>query len=217
MNYRKKHVRGKLCSFFFISCCLLCAICVVRTARPIVKVFAQTTAVNHATRSVNTTVENYLDELQLHYEDIAQLQTDTTGEVAAIRIDSMMLNQVKTGVTAKIAELFADMQTIHTGIAIGTLTGSNFFTGKGFDVPFSVSYSATAESELSNLFVTRGINQTQHQIVLQVTAHVQVLSWGNTDVREIKTQIIVAETVIVGLIPEIYAGANDELWPNLVE
>lgn len=217
MQYGRTKRKNRLFSLFLLLCCFLLLFGIFKTARPIVTVFAQTTAVNHATKAVNKTVEEYLDTLQLHYADIAQLQTDTNGEVVAIRIDSMVLNQIKTGVTAKIAEVFADIQTIHPGIPIGTLTGSNFFTGKGAEIPFSVSYSATAESELSNLFVTRGINQTQHQIVLQVTANVKVLSWGKTNTSEIKTQITIAETVVVGMIPEIYAGANDELWPNLVE
>ncbi len=207
--------------FIYLLCALIISFFVIfgslKTAKPIIIVTAQTTAVNHATTSLNKTVEEYLNSMNIHYSDVAQLQTDANGEVVAIRIDSMALNRIKTGVTAKIAEIFADLQTIHPNIPIGTLTGSNFLMGKGLKIPFSVSYSATAESELNNLFVTRGINQTQHQIVLQVTAKINILSSGNSHTVEIKTQLTIAETVIVGLIPEIYAGAEDELWPNLVE
>lgn len=217
MQYGRTKRKRRCFPLILMFLCFLLLFSITKTAMPIVAVFARTTAVNHATKAVNKTVEAYLGTLNLHYADIAELQTDANGEVVAIRIDSMVLNQIKTGVTAKIAEVFADIQTIHPGIPIGTLTGSNFFTGKGAEMPFSVSYSATAESELSNLFVTRGINQTQHQIVLQITANVNVLSWGKRNTSEIKTQITIAETVIVGLIPEIYAGAEDEIWPNLVE
>ena len=217
MRYRKSRIKNKLFLSALLFCCFFSCMLVLKTARPIVLVFAQTTAVNHATKAVNKTVEEYLNSMQLHYSDVAEVQTDAAGEVVAIRIDSVVLNRIKTGVTATIADAFAEIQTIHPGIPLGTLSGSNFFTGKGPEIPFSVSYSATAESELNNLFVTQGINQTQHRIVLQIITTVRVLSWGKSNITEIKTQVTIAETVIVGSIPEIYAGAEDELWPNLVE
>lgn len=166
---------------------------------------------------MNETVRNYLFTQNLNYSDIAAVQTDENGYVTAIKIDSAILNQLKTGVTAEIAELFSDVQTVDMKVPVGTLSGSNLLAGKGFDVPFFVSYSASAQGELTNLFVTRGINQTQHQIILQISATVRVLTFGKTDTADITTQITVAETVIVGIIPEIYAGAEDEIWPNLVE
>ncbi len=217
MRYAASRIKSKFFLFLFCFVFLLILFFTIKIAEPIVEVFAMTSAMNHVTRLVNKTVEDYLDDMSLDYNDIAQLQTDANGKVAAIRIDSVVLNRVKTGITAAIAYEFSDILTIDTAIPVGTLTGSSFFTGKGANLPLSVSYSASAESELTNLFVTRGINQTQHQIVLQVTADVKVLSWMKTSKAQVKTQITIAETVIVGSIPEIYAGAEDDLWPNLIE
>ena len=208
-------------TFFYFLCILIVFVTIsfvgLKTVKPIVVVAAQTTAVNHATTAINETVEEYLNALQIKYSDIAQLQTDSDGNVVAVRIDSIALNKIKTGVTGKIAEVFTDVKTTQLKLPIGTLTGSYFLSGKGFKIPFAVSYSATAVSELNNLFVTRGINQTQHRIVLQIAAEINMIALGKTKTLESKTQLTIAETVIVGLIPEIYAGAEDELWPNLIE
>ena len=47
-----------------------------------------------------------------------------------------------------------------------------------------------------------GINQTRHQILLDVTVAVEILLPGSTLNTEIGAQIPVAETVIVGTVPD---------------
>jgi len=56
----------------------------------------------------------------------------------------------------------------------------------------------------SNEFLTAGINQTKHQIMLEISIQVNILVPGHATQETISTQMLVAETVIVGDVPNTF-------------
>ena len=59
-------------------------------------------------------------------------------------------------------------------------------------------------SEIENRFDSAGINQTRHQILLSVDVYTSILLPGFTASTKVSNEIAVAETVIVGSVPETY-------------
>ena len=58
--------------------------------------------------------------------------------------------------------------------------------------------------EFRNQIVTAGINQTKHQISLLVLVDIDVLvPWG-TESTQICSEVLIADTVLVGKVPETY-------------
>ena len=58
--------------------------------------------------------------------------------------------------------------------------------------------------EFDNSIITAGINQTKHQINLRVTVDMEILiPWG-TQSTEVSTDVLIADTVIVGKVPDTY-------------
>ena len=58
--------------------------------------------------------------------------------------------------------------------------------------------------EFRNNIVTAGINQTKHQISLLVIVDIDVLvPWG-TESAQVCTELLIADTVVVGQVPETY-------------
>ena len=55
-----------------------------------------------------------------------------------------------------------------------------------------------------NAFSAAGINQTRHQILLSVDVYTSILRPGFTASTKVSNEIAVAETVIVGSVPETY-------------
>ena len=55
-----------------------------------------------------------------------------------------------------------------------------------------------------------GINQTLHQLTMQVSVDVSVLVLAKTETFTVTSEVVVAETVIVGEVPETYlqTGGN---------
>jgi hypothetical protein len=63
---------------------------------------------------------------------------------------------------------------------------------------------AFASTEFKNSFEATGINQTRHRIIIEANVTVGVLIPGEKTSANIKTDITVAETVIVGSVPDSY-------------
>ena len=70
-------------------------------------------------------------------------------------------------------------------------------------------------TEFENLFTDAGINQTKHRIVLNVEVVVSILMPGYTTSTVVESSLAVAETVIVGAVPETYtyfqSGSVDDV------
>ena len=62
----------------------------------------------------------------------------------------------------------------------------------------------SSSAEFRNQFETGGINQTRHQIILEVNVSVSILLPGFTTATTVSNAVTVAETVIVGSVPESY-------------
>lgn len=71
-----------------------------------------------------------------------------------------------------------------------------------------MSTIGNVETELKSEFKTAGINQTLHQIYLDITCNVSILTPFNSTTEEIKNQILIAESIIVGEIPSSYYNFN---------
>ncbi len=62
------------------------------------------------------------------------------------------------------------------------------------------------QTEFINKFYEEGINQTRHSIVLEVSAVIDLYVPGSREMETtVTTQVVVAETVIVGQVPNVYA------------
>ena len=89
-------------------------------------------------------------------------------------------------------------------IPIGTLTGASLLAGRGPRITVRMESVGSSEANFSNEFVSAGINQTKHQIILTVDVYVSILLPGFTTATKVSTAVTVAETVIVGAVPDTY-------------
>lgn len=217
---RNKHNRRlKFFLFALLTACVLAASFFMfqRSMKPIVRTFALTKANNLTTVTVNNTINSILSSGEFHYEDLVDIEYDSQGKISAVKTDSIAMNMLKTVVSVKISEALNGIEETAISVPVGTLTGSTFMTGLGPSVNVRISLSCSCSIEVKNSFEYSGINQTLHKILLEVTAFVYVISMGDAVSTQVFTAIPVAQTVIIGEIPEIYAGADDTLWQDLIE
>ena len=62
--------------------------------------------------------------------------------------------------------------------------------------------------EFNNSIVTAGINQTKHQINLEVIVDIDILvPWG-TESTQVVTEVLIADTIVVGRVPDTYLSMD---------
>lgn len=185
-------------------------------ARPKMRTIAGNAAVNTATALISTTVTSEIETLGLVYDDLVVIEYNDTGTVTAVKADSLKMNWLKSAVTSKVANVFNSIGEIPVSVPVGTLMGFSVFSGRGPNITLYTSLTGSITVNIKNEFETAGINQTWHRIVLEIKADMSILGLGGDVSASFNTNVPIAETIIVGLIPEIYAGADDNLWAELV-
>ena len=120
------------------------------------------------------------------------------------------MNHLKTDILNIINDEILALDTSDIGIPIGSLILPEFFSGKGPGIPVHILSIRNSDAVFSSHFSQAGINQTLHQLVMEVQVDVAVLVLGQTSTFAVSSQVVVAETVIVGDVPDTYlqTGGN---------
>ena len=202
----------------FVMAALIAAVYFFADTRmaPIVNTLALSRAQNLATVIINDTVAEMLSDNKNDFSELIIEEYDDSGKIAALSVNSVGMNRLKSLISVHITKAIGEIEESKINIALGTLTGSSFLTGRGPKITLNVHISCSCSIEVRNSFEYTGINQTVHKVMLDVKTDVYVLSVGNTLSSQVFTSIPVSETVIIGQIPEIYAGKDDSLWQDLI-
>lgn len=178
--------------------------------RPLVKFVAANRASVETSKVINEVLKEELNLEDLSYSDLAKIEKNSSGEVLSVSIDSRSSNLIKAKVASKIQSKFPDTVPREIKIPIGTFTGLELLNGKGPMVKLKVSMPSSVSMNFKSSFESAGINQTRHQIYLIVSTKVTAVLPGYTTVNDFETSIMIAETVIVGKVPDVYANLNSE-------
>lgn len=150
--------------------------------------------------------ENLTSELsgEVSYSDLVTLERDEAGQITAITTNIAKMNLLKEQVVSETGKYIEGLDASEFSIPVGSLTKRAISSGRGLKVPVKAIAAGTVTAEFQQSFSEAGINQTRHQILLEVTVPVEMLLAGETWTETVKTQILVAETVIVGQVPQTY-------------
>ena len=103
-----------------------------------------------------------------------------------------------------VLERLGQVSASELAVPLGTLTGSPLLAGRGPKLTVKMETMGTAAATFRDKFTAAGINQTKHQILLDVDVYVTILLPGITTYTKVSNEISVAETVIVGSVPQTY-------------
>ena len=90
----------------------------------------------------------------------------------------------------------------------GNFTGNDFFSGIGPNVKLRVMPAGTVMTEFKTEFISAGINQTRHRVYISVVCHMRVVAPFASDDVVVDNSVTVAETILIGEVPEYYHGGN---------
>ncbi|MBQ2938272.1 MAG: sporulation protein YunB [Clostridia bacterium] len=142
------------------------------------------------------------------YDELFSIEKDNDGNIIMIKSNVGPINEIISDVAVKIQNEINQKGKDNVKIALGSFTGFKLLSGKGPSVPLRISSIGNVETDLRSEFTAQGINQTLHRIYLQVECEVSILT-PFEDITEIITnQVLIAENVIVGKIPNTYYNLN---------
>ena len=172
--------------------------------RPYIQSISSYQAQIYGTRVINDAIYEELAKDNVRYDNLVTLTQNAQGEITSLQTDMVALGRLRSRVTDAVLQEIDEMGKQDIYLSMGTLSGVQLLSGRGPDLNLKVVPSGYMTSEIENRFDSAGINQTRHQILLNVSVAVDILLPGDTLRTEVTAQVPVAETVIVGAVPDTY-------------
>ncbi len=160
-------------------------------------------AIDLITLCINDTISSRMSSEDYDYDYFVTLERDNSGSVVAVSANMSKINALSSELLADIVRS-ADSGQLDLSIPLGNLVGSSLLLGKGPEVPVEITMLTSSHIDLKNELMSAGINQTKHQIKLDVVVDIDVILPWNTMSTQVVSEILVAETVIVGSVPDTY-------------
>ena len=161
-------------------------------------------AVSQTSNCITAAIDSAVSEQAISYNDLISLERSASGDIVALTSNMSHANILRAQLLETSLEALKGLETMEFSVPLGTIYDWDLLSGRGPDVGVRVLYTGTASAEFENSFSSAGINQTRHQIVFRVKADISVLLPGRQEKTTVDTKVCVAETVIVGKVPETY-------------
>lgn len=175
---------------------------------PMVRELAKTRVSNEASTAINRAVIRQIEEDNIAYDRIIYLEKDVQGTISAIKTNMAEINRLKAEILDAVDEEILEISVSEIGLPLGNVIFPELFSGKGPRLPVRVMSVSTSDASFLSEFSQAGINQTLHQLFISVSATMTVLTPLGTQNVTTDAQILVAETVIVGAVPQTYMNWN---------
>ncbi len=201
-RYRRT-MHGK--TFLFLLFLLLGLLIFNHQVKPVMQSVTENEAKVKAVNMINDMVLKELEKDSVTYDSLVTINRSADGSVQYISTNMVKMNLLKAQVINAIQNGLNSDSNTTVGVPLGTLFGGSVFHGIGPDVALHLTLSGNAAAEFKSNFESAGINQTKHQIYLIVSASVYSFLPGVDTTTDVKTNILVAETVIVGSVPQVVA------------
>ena len=172
--------------------------------RPAIKTMAGSSAVNCMTRVISEAISACVSEEGWSYQDFVKTEVNESGRITSLTSDLASVAMLKTQVAEYLTEKLNTLQEESFGVPLGTLTGWMIFSGRGPTVRVDLLSAGDVELEVRHSFDEAGINQTHHQIFMDASARIHLMIPGEVLTETVVTSVCVAETVIIGEVPETY-------------
>lgn len=170
---------------------------------------AQTSVKNATSDLANDAVAQQIENGNIQYDRIVYFEKDINGRITALKTNIGEVNHLKTDILNIINGRILALDAADIGIPIGSLFLPEFFSGKGPAIPVHILAIRNSDATFSSNFIQAGINQTLHQLVMEVNVEAAVLVLGETSTFQVSSQIVVAETVIVGEVPNTFIQTGE--------
>ena len=171
---------------------------------PVVRSLARTQVTNTASDLINDAILQQIMEGQIQYDRIVYFEKDLNGRITALKTNMAEVNRLKTETLNLINDEILAEDTEHLGVALGSLILPEFFSGRGPSIPVRIIAIRNSDANFQSEFTEAGINQTLQQLRMDVIVDVTILVLGQTETFTVSSQMVVAETIIVGDVPATY-------------
>jgi sporulation protein YunB len=208
-NYRENFIKFILVIILVLA--LISYYYIEVNIRPSLASICEVQAKVIATKIINETVRNELNKDSVK-DQILMPSYDEHGKINMIRTDAMVMNNISNNIAKNVQHKISDLENQEFSIPLFTALDSQLMAGRGPKLHFTILHQGSVLVDFITEFEESGINQTRYKIYITTEVDIRVISPVATSSTTVKNNMLIAEIVIVGEVPDSYMN-----FPSLRE
>ena len=181
--------------------------------RSVINDLAQTQVKNTTSDLTNDAIAKQIASGEIQYDRIVFFEKNLDGRITALKTNMSEVNRLKTDILNIINDEILALDTSDIGIPLGSLFLPELLSGRGPAIPVHILSIRNSDASFVSHFSQAGINQTLHRLNMEVSIDVAVLVLGETTSFTMSSQVVVAETIIVGDVPDTFLQTGGHYEP----
>lgn len=169
-----------------------------------IRSLAHTQVMNATSDLINDAIDEQMEAGNIQYDRIVYFEKDLNGKITALKTNMNEVNRLKTSILNLINDEILALDTVDMAIPLGSFVFPELFAGRGPGIPIHILSIRNSEASFESYFTEAGINQTLQQLTMDIRVDISVLVLGKTEDFTVNSQVVVAETVIVGQVPDTF-------------
>lgn len=186
-------------------------------SRKLILLTAENEAETIMLRAVDSATVEVLNSEDFSYDKLAVVSRNQEGTILGIEINSSKADILKSKLAQKITEILNEKRRFTVSIPFGNFFNNEYLTGFGPDLNFKIQMANTASLKFKSAFEESGINNTLHQIIITVDIPANIIITGGSDTFCVKTNVLAAQTVIVGQTPDSFTNVTENPGDDIAD
>lgn len=195
-----------------ILCALLLMLLLMLLERNLTRVvltLASARAEVLAVQALNQAAEALIAE-GVSYDSLVHVTLGEDGSVRLLQANTAGMNSLASRASLTAQAKLEALQDQTVSVPLGSALGVTLLAGTGPRIRVHMLPVGAVVTVYETEFTSAGINQTRHRVLLTMRAQVQlVLPTGASGVEAV-TQVAVAESIIVGQVPDSFVNVGDD-------
>lgn len=218
MNHKKMFVYTYIVFIFILLLAIYGFLLVDRKIKPTVLTIAEIKARQIASTSINESINKMITD-DIRYQDLYFIRTDSEGNITFMQANTIMMNKLAAEVAIEVQQKMNEMgkaENTSIRIPLGNIFGSQLLAQYGPRVKVKVTTLGQVNVDFYTQFEQSGINQTRHKIYLTVNTRIKTIVPFTSQTMPIQSTVPVAETIIVGRVPDNYVNVPKDDLTNVI-
>ncbi len=154
--------------------------------------------------AIDTAAASLMIDYSVTYDKLSVITRDENNNVTSIEINSTEVNRFKSGIGAAVQKELNKTGEITVNVPLSAAFGLYYTYVSYPKISYTISASTVISTNIRSEFLDAGINQVLHKISVRVKTAGNLGLVGKDERIEEVNDFTVAETVILGAVPDAY-------------
>ena len=196
-----------LTACFFITGCIALLLMINDNMRPALTAISEARITALAVSAMNDAIMERMDDNS--YTSLITAY-DNGEKVYMIQADTRQMNMLASDCCAAAQTRIAAMGEQGVSVPLGTVSGITYLSGRGPGIRVMFTPVGSVESDFDSELVSSGINQSLYRVNIRLTSTIRLIMPGVSHSIEVSAKAAIAESIIVGEVPQVYTNVADE-------